>query len=89
MPQKSGRKGTGLTEIQEGLAEKEEEEEEEEEEEGVEMKENGKEGGGKEREEMPTSTNGGGPKKVPLNRTEDPLKRFQVEAEMQIPTGNC
>ncbi|KAI1702784.1 immunoglobulin domain-containing protein [Ditylenchus destructor] len=90
MPQRSGRRATGLTEITEEVEEGQEEDQD-----GAETVETesvassdmdrklasqleiatGASNGG-------SSPGGPSPKQIPLNTTEDPLKRFQLESEM-------
>ncbi|KAF7636564.1 hypothetical protein Mgra_00003955 [Meloidogyne graminicola] len=75
MPQKS--KGAGLSEIQEELAEREEDEDDE----GNEIQNNEN----LRKESLGSGSNGndnGGSKKVKLNTSDDPLKRFQLDSEL-------
>jgi len=72
MPQKS--KGPGLTEIQEELAEREEEEDEE----GIEIQNDENTRKDSLRNGSVNGNGNGFSKKVQLNTSEDPLKRFQV-----------
>lgn len=72
MPQKS--KGPGLSEIQEELAEREEEEDEE----GIEIQNDENTRKDSLRNGSANGNGNGFSKKVQLNTSEDPLKRFQV-----------
>uniref|UniRef100_A0A914KID4 Uncharacterized protein n=1 Tax=Meloidogyne incognita TaxID=6306 RepID=A0A914KID4_MELIC len=76
MPQKS--KGPGLTEIQEELAEREEEEDEE----GIEIQNDENTRKDSLRNGSVNGNGNGFSKKVQLNTSEDPLKRFQLETEL-------
>ncbi|KAL3121107.1 hypothetical protein niasHT_005367 [Heterodera trifolii] len=78
MPQKTGRRGAGLTQIAEDFMEEQREEE------GKEEEENDEQMGEERAEEKNGDENNGNGKQrtVPLNTTEDPLKRFQLESEL-------
>uniref|UniRef100_A0A183BTP3 Protein kinase domain-containing protein n=1 Tax=Globodera pallida TaxID=36090 RepID=A0A183BTP3_GLOPA len=83
MPQKTGRKGAGLTQIAEAFMEQREEEAMEEQEEGEQVGQVQSEAAETNGEENESNGNGNGKQRlVPLNTTEDPLKRFQLESEL-------
>jgi hypothetical protein len=78
-PQKSSKRGTGLTEISEEFAEEEEEEEEaaaSQTEDSAEAK--SPDSSGDQHSPRNDKKNGNGSAQIALNSTEDPLKRFQV-----------
>uniref|UniRef100_A0A914I2N6 Uncharacterized protein n=1 Tax=Globodera rostochiensis TaxID=31243 RepID=A0A914I2N6_GLORO len=83
MPQKTGRKGAGLTQIAEAFIEQREEEAMEEQEEEEQVGQVQSEAAETNGEENESNGNGNGKQRlVPLNTTEDPLKRFQLESEL-------